>query len=57
MNDEIVILLNDCEKRLKKLNDWEKEFITNISKQYYTKKTLNQSQIDCLNKIWEKATS
>jgi hypothetical protein len=57
MNDEIETLINDCEKRYKKLNDWEKEFIGNISKQFYKKKTLNQSQLDCLNKIWEKATS
>lgn len=57
MNDEIIILLDDCEKRYKKLNDWEKEFIENIRKQYIKKKALNQSQLDCLNKIWEKATS
>lgn len=57
MNDETLILMNDCENRSHKLNSWEKDFITDIRKQHEKGRKLSEAQEDTLNRLWEKATS
>lgn len=57
MDDEILILIRDCQTRARKLNCWEKDFIVNIEQQYHKKRTLSDAQKEALDKIWEKATS
>lgn len=57
MDDEILTLIHDCQNRSKKLNDWEKDFITNIEHYYRKKGSLTESQKETLDKLWEKATS
>lgn len=57
MEDEILILIRDCQSRYKKINDWERDFISNINHHYSKRGTLTQSQKETLDKIWEKATA
>lgn len=55
--DEVLILIRDCQNRLKKLNDWEKDFIRDIENQYRKRKSLTKAQKETLDNLWEKATS
>lgn len=58
MDEELDIaqMIEDCENRSAKLNDWECEFIDSIAIQYAKKGSLTPKQSEQLNKIWEKAT-
>lgn len=52
MDDEILKMIEDCEKRESKLSEWEQDFIQSISE----KESLTQKQIGILEKIWERVT-
>ena len=57
MDDEVMILITDCENRDKKLNEWERKFLESIKEAYLKYKGLTSLQLDTLNNIWERATS
>lgn len=57
MDDEILILIRDCQTRSKKLNCWEKDFIRDIEYQYRKRQSLTKAQKETLDNLWEKATS
>jgi len=57
MDDEILTLINDCQNRYKKLNDWEVDFLGDIEHRYRKKGSLTDAQKETLDKLWEKATS
>ena len=57
MNEETLTLIVDCEKRIKKISDWEASFIKAMRTCYEKRRELTSSQLEMLNKIWEKATS
>ena len=54
--NEIEQLLADCEKRERRLNEWEKEFITDMRHRFAAGRALSDNMRDRLNAIWEKAT-
>jgi len=53
-NEEITQMIEDCQKRRFKMNDWERDFISNISKK--SSQNLTERQIERLEIIWEKVT-
>lgn len=55
--DEYQTQIDDCEKRESMLTDWERQFIDSLSKQIDRNNRPSPKQIDCLDSIWEKATS
>jgi hypothetical protein len=54
--DEYMTMVEDCEKRESRLNDWERGFIDSIKKQLEDCELLTGKQIERLETIWEKAT-
>ena len=44
--------IQDCLARLGGLSDWERNFVTSLTKQ----KKLSDKQIEVLDRIWEDAT-
>lgn len=57
MNDyDIGQMIDDCEKRSSRLNDWEAGFIDSISVQYARTSSLTQPQKETLDRIWERVT-
>ncbi len=55
MDDEILLMIEDCERRESKLTKWEINFIQSISEQAVEKK-LTSAQMKTLQDIWEKVT-
>lgn len=51
--DDIAAMIEDCEKRESKLDDWEREFIDNVSR----RESLTDSQVESLEKIWNRVTA
>jgi hypothetical protein len=54
--DEIGQMIEDCEKRSGKINDWELEFIDSISRSYAKYSSLTIRQQEMLEKIWNRIT-
>lgn len=54
-HDEIVQMLDDCEKRSEKLTEWEETFIDSLQSQVAVR-SLTEKQVDRLTKIWERIT-
>ena len=54
--DEYVTLIDDCEKRERKLSAWDVDFLVSIRARLDDKKPLTVRQIECLEGIWERAT-
>lgn len=54
-NDDIESMIDDCFKREKKLNDWERKFLHSICEQI--DRGLSPAQADKLEAIWDKVTS
>ena len=54
--DEYVTLIDDCEKRERKLSAWDVDFLASIRARLDDKKPLTAKQIECLDGIWERAT-
>ena len=50
-------MIDDCEKREERLNDWQRGFIDSIAKQMRDGRTLTKKQIETLDSIWERATA
>jgi hypothetical protein len=53
--DDQKILIMDCIKRMRKLNEWEVHFISSCHKKTM-KKSLTDREIELLNEIWDKVT-
>ena len=56
MNDEHMQMIEDCEARRRRINEWEAGFLASIRVRL-EKETLTTKQIDILNSIWERATA
>lgn len=56
MNDEHAQMVEDCENRSDKLNDWELGFIDSIKHWLADGKSLTASQAETLEKIWDRIT-
>lgn len=55
--EENLQLIEDCEARESRLNDWERGFLDSIRRRIEAGDSLTEKQTDILNKTWEKATS
>lgn len=53
---EYLQMIEDCEDREDRLNDWEREFIDSIKTQIVIGRALSPKQAERLDEIWEKAT-
>jgi hypothetical protein len=51
---EILIMIEDCEKRESKLSNWEASFIDSIVMQLSKGSSLSEKQEETLCNIWEK---
>lgn len=50
-------LVIDCEKRAKRLSDWEREFIATVKEQLKYGRGLSPKQAATLDETWERATA
>lgn len=50
-------MVTDCERRQRKLNEWEQEFITSIRTRLERGTALSEAQAEKLDAIWERVTS
>lgn len=55
--DEYITLIEDCEKRESRLNDWERSFIDSLRNQLEQGRRPTAKQIETLDTIWERATA
>ena len=55
--DEYMTLIEDCEKRERKLSAWDADFLSSIRDRLTDRKPLTPKQIQTLEGIWERATS
>ena len=53
---EYYTLIDDCEKREKRLSAWDVDFLVSIRARLDDKKPLTPKQTECLEGIWERAT-
>lgn len=53
--DDVLQMLDDCEKRSEKLTDWELGFVDDVQKQIETR-PLSLRQLETLERIWERVT-
>jgi hypothetical protein len=54
-SEDILQMIEDCEKRESKLTTWEQEFIQSLSEQY-NKKDFTKYQLNKLEQIWDRVT-
>lgn len=54
--DEYLTMVDDCQRRETRLDEWEQEFIASIKRQLKAGRTLSAKQIEKLDEVWEKAT-
>lgn len=50
-------LIEDCEHRSDRLDDWSVNFIDSISRQLVAGRALTANQVEKLDEIWERATA
>lgn len=50
-------LIEDCEHRSERLDDWSVNFIDSISRQLADGRVLTANQAEKLDEIWERATA
>lgn len=50
-------LIEDCEHRSDRLDDWSVNFIDSISRQLADGRALTANQVEKLDEIWERATA
>ena len=56
MDEENLVLIQDCENREERLDDWERGFLDSIRRQLENNRRLTDAQETRLNAIWEKVT-
>ncbi len=49
-------MVEDCEKRESRMDEWEQDFISSLSDRLGDGKSLTDRQADKLDEIWEKVT-
>ena len=49
-------MISDCYAREARLSDWERGFINSLGAQVDSGCSLTESQIEALDRIWNKAT-
>jgi len=54
--DEYITLIDDCEKRERKLSAWDVDFLASIRERLEEKRPLSLKQSNILDAIWERAT-
>jgi len=55
--DEYLTMLDDCEKREERLNDWERGFVDSLRRQIEQGRRPSAKQVELLDTIWERATA
>jgi hypothetical protein len=50
-------MLEDCEKREDRLNDWERGFVDSLRRQIEDGRRPTPKQIEALDRAWERATA
>lgn len=55
--DEYNQMIEDCENRDRRMNEWERGFIESLKAQLKDERIPTMPQIEKLNDIWEKVTS
>ncbi|HEY9023251.1 MAG TPA: hypothetical protein VIP05_03045 [Burkholderiaceae bacterium] len=50
-------MIEDCERRSERLDDWSVNFIDSISRQLADGRALTANQAEKLDEIWERATA
>jgi hypothetical protein len=55
--EDISLMLADCEQRESKLSDWERQFIDDIGTKVSKNQGLTQGQDAKLTEIWERITA
>ena len=53
---EYMQLIEDCENRESRLNDWQRTFIDSMRRQIESGRQPTPKQIEALNEVWEHAT-
>ena len=54
---EYLTLIEDCENRSERLDDWSLSFVDSLSKQIAAGRRPSEKQIEKLNEVWERATA
>lgn len=54
---ECVTLIEDCEARESRLDDWQRQFIDSIRRQLERGQRLTRQQQEKLDEVWEHATA
>lgn len=54
---EYLQMIEDCESRDRRMNEWEKEFVQSLRFQISEGKRPSAKQIEALDRTWEKVTS
>lgn len=57
MLSEHAQMVDDCQKRAGRLDDWQRDFIASIAKQLVDGRALTKAQADKLDEVWEAATA
>lgn len=50
-------MIEDCEKRERRLSAWDVDFLSSVKDRLIDKKPLTPKQVECLEGIWERATT
>lgn len=56
MNDDTMQLIEDCEARESRLDDWSRSFLDSIKAQLAEGRALSTKQVEKLGEIWDRAT-
>lgn len=54
--DEYMTLIEDCENRESRLNEWQRTFIDSMRRQLEAGRRPTPKQIEALDEVWEQAT-
>lgn len=54
---EYLTLIEDCEKRSERLDDWSLQFIDSLGRQLADGRRPSPKQIEKLDEIWTRATA
>ena len=54
---EYLMLIEDCEKRSDRLDDWSLSFVDSLGRQIAEGRRPSPKQIEKLDEIWERATA
>lgn len=57
MDDDTLQLIEDCEARESRLDDWSIKFVDSLKRQLEAGRALTANQREKLDEIWERATA